>query len=143
MDKFDYIKNLKETDLRPKFRKPQKPSEPVLLHEVKKEKEQVLKEIFIQANEVASLPAGPERDMQILRLSIIAELDASNLYERLAQLADNNVVRQILLDVSQEEKVHVGEFQSILEEIDPEYEDALEEGEEEVEEEIEDEDEEE
>jgi rubrerythrin len=63
---------------------------------------------------------------------MIAELDASNLYEKLAELADNNVVKETLLDVSKEEKVHVGEFQALLEDIDEDYTEALEDGEGEV-----------
>jgi rubrerythrin len=68
------------------------------------------------------MPKGKERDMQILRLAIIAELDASNLYEKLAQLAQNGKVTKVLLDISREEKVHVGEFEEMLEMVDPEHE---------------------
>ena len=76
---------------------------------------------------------GPQRDVQILRLSMIAELDASNLYEKLATLSSDERVTKVLLDVSQVEKVHAGEFETLMEEIDPEYEKAEEEGEKEVE----------
>jgi rubrerythrin len=37
-----------------------------------------------------------------------------------------------MLDVSQEEKVHAGEFETLMEELDPSYEEAEEEGEKEV-----------
>lgn len=73
-------------------------------------------------------------DLEILRLSMIAELDAVNLYERLAGIARDVNVKKVLLDVAREEKVHAGEFEMLLEKIDPEYEKAEEEGEEEVEE---------
>ena len=92
----------------------------------------VIEEIFIQSAEIEALPAGNERDMQILRLSMIAELDASNLYEKLALLAKSKDVKKVLLDVSKEEKVHAGEFETLLEQIDPEYEKAEKEGEKEV-----------
>jgi len=92
----------------------------------------ILNELFIQTSEIEAMPAGAERDMQILRIAIIAELDASNLYEKLAQLANDKRVEEVLLDVSQEEKVHFGEFESLLEEIDPEFEEAEEEGKDEV-----------
>ena len=132
MDKNDYIKNLKETDLRPRKVKPiQKPVE--LLNENIVKKQEILKELFVQANEIQALPVGPERDMQILRLGMIAELDASNLYEKLAELASTEEIKKVLLDVSQEEKVHVGEFQALLDEIDPQYGSSIEEGEGEVE----------
>jgi hypothetical protein len=92
-----------------------------------------LTEIFIQSGEIEAMPKGKERDMQIIRLSIIAEMDASNLYEKLALLASDKRLVKILKDISREEKVHVGEFETALEEIDPEYETAEEEGEDEVE----------
>jgi len=91
-----------------------------------------LNELFVKTKEIEDIPAGAERDMQILRLAMIAELDASNLYEKLALLANDQRVSKVLLDISQEEKVHAGEFETLLEEIDPEYEKAEEEGEKEV-----------
>jgi len=53
-------------------------------------------------------------DNEILRLAIIAELDAINLYEQMASMATNKVVRKVLLDVAKEEKTHVGELQALL-----------------------------
>ena len=53
-------------------------------------------------------------DREILRLAIIAELDAVNLYEQLAATTENEAIRSVLLDVAREEKTHVGEFQTIL-----------------------------
>lgn len=103
---------------------------------VRKEvKQEILNELFIETSEIESLPKGPSRDAQIIRLSIIAELDASNLYEKLANLAQNKKLKEVLLDVSREEKVHFGEFEAMLEKIDKEFEKAEEEGEDEVEEE--------
>lgn len=51
---------------------------------------------------------------EILRAAIIAELDAINLYEQMAELASDSGLKRILLDVAREEKTHVGEFQAIL-----------------------------
>jgi Uncharacterized conserved protein len=59
-------------------------------------------------------------DKEILRAGIIAELDAINLYEQMAALATNKKIRTTLLDVSKEEKTHVGEFQALLLESDKE-----------------------
>lgn len=92
-----------------------------------------LNEIFIQSSEIEAIPKGNDRDMQILRLGIIAEMDASNLYEKLALLAKNKKVKEVMLDISREEKVHAGEFETILEDIDPEYEEAEMEGQKEIE----------
>jgi len=90
--------------------------------------ENTLHEIFIQSSEIEALPSGDKRDMQILRLGIIAEMDASNLYEKLALLAKSKDVAELMNDVSEEEKVHAGEFQFLLESVDPEWKDAEEEG---------------
>jgi len=128
----NYLDILKKIELRPgkvkikEFTPPQK--EEVLLEG----KEILLKELFVQAGEIASLPPGTNRDLQILRLGMIAELDAVNLYDKLAGLATSENVSKLMLDVSREEKVHAGEFETLMEEIDPDYEKAEEEGEEEV-----------
>jgi len=53
-------------------------------------------------------------DKEILRAGIIAELDAINLYEQMAALAQNPLIKAILLDIAKEEKTHVGEFQTLL-----------------------------
>lgn len=75
---------------------------------------------------------NPHLDLQSLRESILAELDAINLYEQMAdQITDENVKR-ILLDIAKEEKTHAGEFQAILKKLDPEFATELENGEKEV-----------
>ena len=73
-----------------------------------------------------------DRDKEILRLGIIAELDAINLYEQLAAMTENKRIRTVLLDVAKEEKTHVGEFQALLLEKDKEQVKELEEGKKEV-----------
>jgi len=60
-------------------------------------------------------------DKEILRLSIIAELDAVSLYEQMASLTQNEQVKEVLLDIAKEEKTHIGEFQALLLRLDPEY----------------------
>ncbi len=71
-------------------------------------------------------------DKQILRTAILAELDAINLYEQMANLTDNKNLKVVLLDVAKEEKEHVGEFQYLLLKHDPQQQEELEEGKEEV-----------
>ncbi|MCS7202856.1 MAG: rubrerythrin [Thermodesulfovibrio sp.] len=71
---------------------------------------------------------------QILRIGLIAELDAINLYEQLAALTNDENIKTIFLDIAREEKTHVGEFLTLLLMNDEEQEDELEEGKEEVEE---------
>jgi len=67
-------------------------------------------------------------DREILRAAIIAELDAINLYEQMADMSQNKNIRKLLLDVAKEEKTHVGEFQTLLLRQDPQQKDELEEG---------------
>ena len=75
-------------------------------------------------------------DREILRLAIIAELDAVTLYEQLAATTENKAIREVLLDVAREEKTHVGEFQTMLLSVDAEQVEELKHGKEEVEEEL-------
>jgi len=73
-------------------------------------------------------------DREILRVGMIAELDAINLYEQLAAMTDNESIRAVLLDIAKEEKTHVGEFQAPLLKEDKEQEKELEKGKKEIEE---------
>ena len=71
-------------------------------------------------------------DKEILRTAIIAELDAINLYEQMADMTRNRNIRKLLLDIAREEKTHVGEFQTLLLIEDKEQVQELEKGKEEV-----------
>ncbi len=61
-----------------------------------------------------------EVDKEILRLGIIAELDAINLYEQLASKTKDKNIKAVLLDIAKEEKTHVGEFETLLLRLDKE-----------------------
>lgn len=63
---------------------------------------------------------------------MIAELDAINLYEQMADMTQNKNIRKLLMDVAREEKTHVGEFQTLLLRKDPQQKNELEEGKKEV-----------
>ena len=71
-------------------------------------------------------------DRELLRVTIIAELDAINLYEQLAAATENKNIREVLLDVAKEEKTHFGEFQALLLKEDAEQLEELEKGKEEI-----------
>lgn len=71
-------------------------------------------------------------DKEVLRLAIIAELDAISLYEQLAAMTNDQRIKKVLLDVAREEKTHVGEFLEMLLRIDKEQVEELEKGKEEV-----------
>lgn len=75
-------------------------------------------------------------DQEILRVGIIAELDAINLYEQLASMANDSNIKAMLLDIAKEEKTHMGEFQRLLLNRDKEQVEELEKGKKEVEEEV-------
>jgi len=89
----------------------------------------MLSKIPIQLNGIKK----GDLDKEILRAAIIAELDAINLYEQMANLTQEKNIRKLLLDVAREEKTHVGEFQTLLLSEDPQQERELQEGEKEVE----------
>ncbi len=73
-------------------------------------------------------------DKEILRVGIIAELDAINLYEQMAAVTENETIKKVLLDIAKEEKTHVGEFQALLLKEDAEQEKELKKGKKEIEE---------
>ena len=73
-------------------------------------------------------------DKQILRAGMLAELDAINLYEQMANMTDNKDLKMVLLDIAKEEKEHVGEFQYLLLKYDKQQEEELEDGKKEVQE---------
>jgi len=77
---------------------------------------------------------GKDTDKEILRVGMIAELDAISLYEQRAQAPENKEIKNILLDIAKEEKTHLGEFQALLLKIDKEQASELEKGKKEVEE---------
>ena len=71
-------------------------------------------------------------DKEILRLGMIAELDAVNLYEQLAANTGNTDIKKVILDIAREEKTHMGEFQALLLMLDKQQVKELEEGKKEV-----------
>jgi uncharacterized linocin/CFP29 family protein len=72
------------------------------------------------------LELPPKRELskeeitEAIRLNAIAELDAVNLYEQLANYIQDENVKKVFLDIAKEEKTHVGEFLALLKSYDPE-----------------------
>ena len=89
---------------------------------------------------LSKIPLNLERmkkedlDKEILRIGMIAELDAVSLYEQLAAMTEKENIKKVLLDVAKEEKTHMGEFQALLLKEDEEQVKELEEGKKEVDE---------
>jgi len=75
-----------------------------------------------------------EIEKEVLRLAIIAELDAINLYEQMGAMVKDEKIRAVLEDVANEEKTHVGEFLTLLLKLDEKQVEEIEKGKEEVEE---------
>jgi len=73
------------------------------------------------------------RDAELVRLGLIAELDAINLYEQLAARTNNKLIKKVFLDIANEEKEHVGEFLELLKQLDKEQIKAIKDGKKEVE----------
>lgn len=59
-----------------------------------------------------------EEMTRALRFVIAAEYEAIQLYEQLAEASDNFLFKKVMLDISNEEKVHAGEFLRVLFELD-------------------------
>ncbi len=89
---------------------------------------------------LSTIPFDPSKltkenlNQELLRIAIIAELDAINLYEQLAALTDDVNLKKVFYDVAKEEKTHVGEFQAMLLRLDKQQVEELAHGQEEIEE---------
>jgi rubrerythrin len=67
-------------------------------------------------------------DAEMLRSSITAELSAVSLYESMADKVQDSQLQEIFQNIAREEKVHIGEFQRMLDERDKEQAKASKEG---------------
>lgn len=71
--------------------------------------------------------------IRAIRYSMAAEFESIQLYMQLHDSIDDEVAQKVLVDISNEEKEHVGEFMRLLRHLDSEEEVHYKEGEEEVE----------
>ena len=56
-----------------------------------------------------------ERELsRALRMALSAEEEAVHLYEALADATDNELAKAVLQDIANEERVHAGEFQRVI-----------------------------
>jgi rubrerythrin len=74
--------------------------------------------------------------IRAIRFMIAAEYEAIQLYMQLAESTDNELAKEVLKDIADEERVHAGEFMRLLYHLDPEEEGYYKEGFDEVEEEF-------
>ena len=75
--------------------------------------------------------------VRAIRFMVAAEYEAIQLYMQLAESTDNELAKDVLIDIADEERVHAGEFLRLLHELDPDEAKFYKEGAEEVEEAIE------
>jgi len=66
--------------------------------------------------------------LRALRLDVAAELEAIHLYLAQADATDDPLAKRVLIDIAEEEIVHVGEFQTVIAELFPEENDFLRQG---------------
>jgi rubrerythrin len=57
-------------------------------------------------------------DKEVIRWAMMAELDAINFYEQMANLTDDEDMKIMLLDIAKEEMIHLLMFQTVLMEVD-------------------------
>ncbi|MBN1345441.1 MAG: rubrerythrin [Phycisphaerae bacterium] len=77
-----------------------------------------------------------EELIRAIRYMIAAEYEAIQLYMQLAESIDDELAKDVLVDIADEERVHAGEFLRLLKHLAPDEEKFYAEGAEEVEEEI-------
>jgi rubrerythrin len=77
-----------------------------------------------------------EELIRAIRFVIAAEYEAAQMYMQIVEATDNELVRKVLTSVTDEERVHAGEFLKILHELAPDETEHYKEGEKEVRKEI-------
>jgi rubrerythrin len=60
--------------------------------------------------------------IRAIRLMIVDEYEAISVYTQLAESIDNELAKEVLLDIADEERVHAGEFLRLLKELAPDEE---------------------
>ena len=75
-----------------------------------------------------------EELVRAIRFMIAAEYEAIQLYQQTAESTDNELAKDVLMDIADEEKEHAGEFLRLLRELQPDEEKFYKDGYEEVEE---------
>ncbi|TRO48800.1 rubrerythrin [Candidatus Bathyarchaeota archaeon] len=75
--------------------------------------------------------------IRAIRFMVAAEYEAIQLYMQLAESTENELAREVLEDIADEERVHAGEFLRLLHHLAPDEQKHYDEGYEEVDKEIE------
>jgi rubrerythrin len=75
--------------------------------------------------------------VRAIRFAVASEYESTQVYMQLAESIDNKLVEKVLKSVADEERIHMGEFLRLLQEISPDEKKLLSKGAKEVEEAIE------
>ena len=78
-----------------------------------------------------------EELIRSIRFMVAAEYEAIQLNMELAESTDNELAKEVLVDIADEERIHAGEFLRLLNELDPDEQKFYNDGAKEVEELIE------
>ncbi|MFA5766789.1 MAG: ferritin family protein, partial [Candidatus Paceibacterota bacterium] len=60
-----------------------------------------------------------EELIRAIRFVIAAEYEAAQMYMQIVEATDNELVKKVLTSVTDEERVHAGEFLKVLHELAP------------------------
>jgi len=60
--------------------------------------------------------------VRAIRLMVTDEYEAISIYTQLAESIDNELAKEVLIDIANEERVHAGEFLRLLKELAPDEE---------------------
>ena len=77
-----------------------------------------------------------EELIRSLRKGIAAEEEAASLYDAHAQMTDDPAIKKVIEDIADEERVHVGELQALINRLSDDEEELLEKGRKEAEKEM-------
>lgn len=75
-----------------------------------------------------------EELIRAIRFLVAAEYEAIQLYMQLAESTDDELSKEVLVDIADEERVHAGEFLTLLKQLAPDEEKFYAKGKKEVEE---------
>lgn len=79
-------------------------------------------------------PLNKDELIRAIRFVIAAEYEAVQMYMQIAEATNDSLAKKVLTDISDEERVHAGEFLTLLNKLAPEEAKFYEEGRKEVEE---------
>jgi rubrerythrin len=84
----------------------------------------------------ADRPYTKDELIRALRKDLAAEEEAASLYTAHAEMCTDPEIKQVILDIADEERVHVGEFQELIDRLSADEEELIQQGRGEVQDQI-------